>query len=105
MPLFIEHLESAGALRAGLSRQEAADTVWAVNSTEVYQLMTQTRGWSPQHYQEWLTGTHWLTMTSESLTRIFDRRPMCGSPMAPKTARRKPAAPATSATTIRGVTE
>ena len=57
MPLLIEDLESVGALRAGLSRQEAADTVWAVNSTEVYQLMTETRGWSPQHYQQWLTQT------------------------------------------------
>jgi AcrR family transcriptional regulator len=57
MPLLIENLESAGALRAGISRQEAADTVWAVNSTEVYQLMTQTRGWSPEHYQQWLTQT------------------------------------------------
>ena len=57
MPLLIEDLESVGALRAGLSRQEAADTVWAVNSTEVYQLMTETRGWSPQHYQQWLAQT------------------------------------------------
>ena len=57
MPLLIEDLESVGALRAGVSRQEAADTVWAVNSTEVYQLMTETRGWSPEHYQDWLTQT------------------------------------------------
>ena len=57
MPLLIEHLESAGALRAGISSQEAADTVWAVNSTEVYQLMTETRGWSPRQYQDWLTQT------------------------------------------------
>jgi hypothetical protein len=55
--LLIEDLESAGALRDEISRQEGADTVWAVNSTEVYQLMTETRGWSPQHYQQWLTET------------------------------------------------
>lgn len=57
MPLLIENLKSAAALRDGLSTQEAADTVWAVNSTEVYELMTQTRGWSPEHYQQWLTQT------------------------------------------------
>jgi len=57
MPLLIEHLETAGPLRAGISHHEAADTVWAVNSTEVYQLMTETRGWTPQHYQQWLTRT------------------------------------------------
>ena len=50
-------MESASVLRAGLSRQDAADTVWAVNSTEVYQLMTETHGWNPQHYQQWLTET------------------------------------------------
>jgi len=57
MPLLTEHLESAGLLRGGLTRQEAADTVWAVNSTEVYQLMTETRGWSPGRYQQWLAST------------------------------------------------
>jgi hypothetical protein len=25
-----------------------------VDSTEVYQLMTETRGWNPQRYQQWL---------------------------------------------------
>jgi AcrR family transcriptional regulator len=57
MPLLIEHLESAGLLRSGLARQQAADTVWAVNSTEVYQLMTETRGWDAEQYQQWLAGT------------------------------------------------
>ena len=57
MPMLIEDLQAAGALRAGLSREEAADTVWAVNSTEIYQLMTQTRGWSPEQYQQWLAQT------------------------------------------------
>jgi AcrR family transcriptional regulator len=57
MPLLIEHLESAGVMRSGMTHREAADTVWAVNSTEVYQLMTGTRGWSTAHYQRWLAGT------------------------------------------------
>lgn len=57
MPLLIKDLESVGALRAGLTRRQAADTVWAINSTEVYQLMTQTRGWTPARYRRWLTDT------------------------------------------------
>jgi AcrR family transcriptional regulator len=57
MPLLIEDLESASALRNGLTRREAADTVWAVNSTEIYVLMTETRGWDAEHYQHWLTDT------------------------------------------------
>lgn len=57
MPLLIEHLEDAGVLRGGLARRQAADTVWAVNSTEVYQLMTETRGRTAEQYQRWLAGT------------------------------------------------
>jgi AcrR family transcriptional regulator len=57
MPLLIEHLEDAGVLRGGLARRQAADTVWAVNSTEVYQLMTETRGWTAEQYQRWLAST------------------------------------------------
>ena len=44
-------------LRGGLSRQEAAGTVWAVNSTEVYHLMTETRGWTGPQYERWLAST------------------------------------------------
>jgi AcrR family transcriptional regulator len=66
MPLLIEDLESTGTLRPGLSRQDAADTVWAVNSTEVYQLMTGTRGWSPQRYQQWLTSTLCTLLLADS---------------------------------------
>lgn len=57
MPLVIEHLESAGVLRSGLTHREAADTVWAINSTEVYQLMTESRGWKAAHCQQWLADT------------------------------------------------
>jgi hypothetical protein len=56
-PLLIEHLESAGVLCSGLTRREAADTVWGINCTEVYQLMTETRGWSAAHCQQWLADT------------------------------------------------
>jgi hypothetical protein len=57
MPLLIEHLAAAGVLRAGLTPPEAADTVWAVNSTEVYHLMTETRGWTAPQYERWLADT------------------------------------------------
>src|SRR5579862_4177793 len=43
MPLLIEHLESTGALRADITTGEAADTVWAINSTEVYVLLRDQR--------------------------------------------------------------
>lgn len=57
MHLLIDDLQAAGALRPGLDPQLAADTVWAVSSTEVYLLLTETRGWSEKRYEAWLAAT------------------------------------------------
>jgi len=57
MHLLIDDLRAAGALRDALDPQRAADTVWAVSSTEVYLLLTDTRGWSAKQYQAWLAET------------------------------------------------
>ena len=50
-------LRAAGGLRAGLSVDEAADVIWATNSSELYVLLTVERGWSPDRYERWLTDT------------------------------------------------
>jgi AcrR family transcriptional regulator len=50
-------LAHADGLRAGLSIDEAADTIWATNSSELYVLLTAERGWSPDRYQHWLADT------------------------------------------------
>ncbi|MEO6880430.1 MAG: TetR/AcrR family transcriptional regulator, partial [Mycobacteriaceae bacterium] len=34
---------------------EAADIIWATSSAELYLLLAHQRGWSPEHYQQWLT--------------------------------------------------
>jgi AcrR family transcriptional regulator len=47
-------LRDAGGLRLGLSVNEAADVVWAMNSSELYVLLTVERGWSPRQYERWL---------------------------------------------------
>jgi hypothetical protein len=57
MPLLIDHLAGTGRLRPELPRDEAADTVWAVNSTEVYAMLTQVRGWTDGRYERWLAST------------------------------------------------
>jgi hypothetical protein len=33
---------------------EAADTVWALNSSELYIMLTLERGWTPRQYERWL---------------------------------------------------
>ena len=54
MRLFVAEL---GARREGVSLDDAADTVWATNSPELYLLLTGERGWAPERYERWLVDT------------------------------------------------
>lgn len=47
-------LAAAGALRAELTETDAADIVYTLMSPEVYRLLTDDRGWSPERYERWL---------------------------------------------------
>jgi AcrR family transcriptional regulator len=57
MRKLVRELRDAGGLRADLSINDAADTVWATNSPELYVLLTIERGWSHHHYEHWLADT------------------------------------------------
>jgi AcrR family transcriptional regulator len=57
MRKLVSDIRSTGRLRPDLSIVDAADTVWATNSAELYVLLTVERGWSPLRYQRWLTDT------------------------------------------------
>lgn len=48
-------LRAAGGLRDDLSIDEAADIIWATNSSELYVLLTVERDWSPDQFERWLT--------------------------------------------------
>lgn len=52
---FARDLRAAGGLRDDLPVDEAADVIWATNSSELYILLTVERGWSPDHFERWLT--------------------------------------------------
>ena len=52
-----QDLEAADGLRAGLSIDEAADVIWATNSSELYVLLTVERGWPSDRYERWLADT------------------------------------------------
>lgn len=43
-----------GALRSGLSQREAADTLWAMTSPEMYRLFVEENGWTKRRFAEWL---------------------------------------------------
>jgi len=53
----VRDLDAAGGLRPGLAIDEAADVIWATNSSEFYVLLTGERGWPPDRYERWLVDT------------------------------------------------
>ncbi len=54
MRRFAEALASNGPLRSGLDSRSAAETIWALSSPELFQLLTEYRGWTPEQYAAWL---------------------------------------------------
>jgi hypothetical protein len=46
-----------GALGEGISIDEAADLIWATNSSEFYALLVHQRGWDADRFQHWLATT------------------------------------------------
>jgi hypothetical protein len=52
---FAQLLADRGALRPGVSVEEARDTLWTLNSLVVHDLLVLQRGWSVERYQDWLT--------------------------------------------------
>lgn len=57
MRLFAQDLAAAGGVRAGLQTDAIADTVWVMNSSDVFVLLTRDRGWSTQRYEDWLAAS------------------------------------------------
>ena len=47
----------ARSLRPGLTREQAADTAWAIASPETYELMIGTRGYTPAQFEKWISAT------------------------------------------------
>lgn len=52
--LLATDLIATGQLRDTLGVDEVADTIWATNSPDLHRLLVGDRGWSPEHYEEWL---------------------------------------------------
>jgi TetR/AcrR family transcriptional regulator, regulator of autoinduction and epiphytic fitness len=57
MMFFVSQLKRLGALREGLSVEQAAETVWAISSGEVFHMLTVDRGWTKEQYVHWLVDT------------------------------------------------
>jgi AcrR family transcriptional regulator len=59
-------LAEQGALRAGLSPQEAADILVTVCSRANYDSLVTERGWTPQAYRDWVADTLVRTLLRSS---------------------------------------
>src|SRR5580698_1549931 len=55
MRLFAADLAAVAALR--VDPDDAADIIWATNAPELYQLLVNQRGWSPERYEDFLADT------------------------------------------------
>jgi len=54
---FAEELDRTGGLGPGVTREEAADVLWATNDDEFYWLLVHRRGWTPERFGTWLAHT------------------------------------------------
>ncbi|GAC1339582.1 MAG: TetR/AcrR family transcriptional regulator [Candidatus Dormibacteria bacterium] len=52
----VASLESCGALSGAVTLDGAVDVFYAVAGTDVYRALVRERGWSPDHYEQWLFG-------------------------------------------------
>lgn len=59
---FVQHLAQNSSLRESMDESQAAETVWAITSPELYNLLTVDRGWAKERYIQWL---------SDSLIRLL----------------------------------
>ncbi len=50
----VNHVVGNGPLQAGLDEKRAGETVWALTSPELFNLLTTELGWSRKKYAEWL---------------------------------------------------
>ncbi len=50
-------LDEAGALRAGLDAEAAADLLWILVSPDTYRAFTVVQGWDDERYRRWLADT------------------------------------------------
>jgi AcrR family transcriptional regulator len=57
MTFFVSQLKRMGALREGLSVEQAAETTWVISSGEVFHMLTVDRGWMKEQYVQWLMDT------------------------------------------------
>jgi AcrR family transcriptional regulator len=52
--MVVRRVAELGGLRSGLSQDTASDRIWTLNSVQVWDLLTRSRGWSGEAYEQWI---------------------------------------------------
>lgn len=55
MRQFVAWLATNGPLWQGIAASDVAETVWALSSAEIHQLLRGDREWSSERYEQWLS--------------------------------------------------
>ena len=53
----VDSIRRVSPLRPGLSRAQAIDVLWTLNSPQVHRQLVRRAGWSPRRYERWLGST------------------------------------------------
>jgi AcrR family transcriptional regulator len=59
-------LDEAGALKPGLDVARATDILWSLNHPDVWHLLVDLRGWSPDEYERWFAETSCSQLLDDS---------------------------------------
>lgn len=51
--VIVESLDRKGALRHGLGVERATDLLWMLNHPDIWLLLVDERGWSPEEWEDW----------------------------------------------------
>src|SRR3954447_5468295 len=55
--VIVQSLQHKGALRPNVSAERATDILWTLNHPNLWQLLVDERGWTPEQYEAWLFET------------------------------------------------
>jgi AcrR family transcriptional regulator len=64
----VDRLDRLGELRAGLSHDEAVDTVWVLMDPAIFDRLTRLRSWPPAFYERWIATSLARLLTEGKLT-------------------------------------
>jgi AcrR family transcriptional regulator len=61
----VESLNAKHALKTGLDVDRAADILWTLNHPNLYRLLIDDRGWTPEQFESWLADITCLELLAE----------------------------------------